>query len=215
MPHLPRIHTPGLYYHVYARGNNRDPIFFDERDYRRFLTKLEEYRRELPFVLYAYCLLPNHFHILLKVKKYTLTTIMQKLMTSYTMYINKKHDRVGHVFQGRYQSIIVEKETYLLQVLRYIHLNPVKAGFVDLPHLYPWSSYSYYLSNQPTHPRLKTNEILGMFSENTSKQKQLFQEFTLGGIGSDFDPLKDHIRGILGGDKIFKKLAKSFKGSYP
>ncbi len=215
MPHLPRIHAPGLYYHVYARGNNKEPIFFEVRDYQRFLNNLEKHRVPLGYKIFAYCLLPNHFHLLVQVQSTPLTNIMQILMTAYTMYANKKYERVGHIFQGRYQAIIVDKDTYLLQVYRYIHLNPVKAGIVDDPAGYEWSSFHRYLRDSAGAPLLSATEILELFSPHSQRQKKLLQEFTMAGVSDEFDPLKDHIRGILGGPKLVQKLTKVLRGSRP
>lgn len=215
MSRSPRLHAPGLFYHVFARGNNREPIFFEENNYQRFLANLERFRLPLTYKLYAYCLLPNHFHLLLQVDKINLSKIMQILITAYTMYINKKYDRIGHIFQGRFQSIIVEKETYLLQVHRYIHLNPLKAGLVNNLKMYPWSSYMQYLTKGNGLPQIDTSLILGMLSQNTSKQKQIFQEFTLAGLKEEFDPLKKQVRGILGSSKFMQKLTKILKGVRP
>lgn len=140
---------------------------------------------------------------------------MQILMTAYTMYINKKYDRVGHIFQGRFQSIILEKEEYLLQVHRYIHLNPLKAGLVDNPKLYPWSSYPQYFTEGKNLLKIDTSLVLGMLSQNASKQKQRLHEFTLAGLQEEFDPIKKQVRGILGSSKFIQKLTKVLKGVRP
>lgn len=216
MPRAPRLHAPGLYYHVYARGNNKEPIFFEEKDYQRFLSNLDRFRTSLEYTLYAFCLLPNHFHLLLKVDTKPLSKIMQILMTAYTMYLNKKYERVGHLFQGRFQSIIVDKDTYLLQVNRYIHLNPVKAGLVNKPENYEWSSYRHYISHSGNKLlQINTLEILDMISQNKTKQKQQLHEFTLAGISKDFDPLKKQTRGVLGSNKFIQKLTRVLNGVRP
>lgn len=215
MPRPSRLHAPGLFYHVFARSNNREPIFFTEESYQRFLANLERFRTSLNYKIYAYCLLPNHFHLLLQVDKINISKIMQILMTAYTMYVNKKYDRVGHIFQGRFQSIIVEKETYLLQVHRYIHLNPLKAGLVDDLEMYSWSSYKQYFAKGNGLPKIDTSLVLGMLSQTTSKQKQIFQEFTRAGLKEEFDPLKKQARGILGSSKFMQKLTKVLKGVRP
>ena len=136
-------------------------------------------------------------------------------MTAYTMYVNKKFDRAGHIFQGRYKSIIVEKESYLFQVHRYIHLNPVKAGLVQTPQIYPWSSYQDYLSQRKDMPVLDVAEILGMFSENPDNQKKLLQEFTAEATKEEFDPFQKQTRGILGSQKFMLKLTKVLRGVRP
>jgi len=126
-----RISAEGFVYHITVRGNGRSDIFLEARDFRRFLKKLKEYKEKLKFFLYAYVLMPNHFHLLLEpTARGTITKIMQALTTAYAMYFNKKYTHVGHVFQGRFHSLIVEKEPYLVEVSRYIHLNPVRAGLV-------------------------------------------------------------------------------------
>jgi hypothetical protein len=124
---------------------------------------------------------------------------MQVIMTAYSMYANKKYRHIGHLFQGRFGSIIVEKETYFLQVLRYIHLNPVKAGLAASPEEYPWSSYRQYLGDTGKNlPYLEISEVLPMFSLEKSRQAILFRDFTLAGLTEDFDPTKTQVRGILG-----------------
>ena len=218
MARSPRLFTPGLFYHLYCRGNNREEIFFEESNYLRFLGNLERFRKSLSYSLCGYCLLPNHFHLLLKVGDIHISLIMQKIMTAYSMYVNKKYDRVGHVFQGRFQSIIVEKESYLLQVLRYIHLNPVKSGLVTWPEDYRWSSYLHYFAPKEEDlmlPKLQTEEILEMFSSDLLRQKRLFKEFTLEGAKEEFDPLKKQVRGLLGGEKFRAKLTWVSKGVRP
>lgn len=214
MPRPLRINANDLIYHVFARGNNKGPIFFNTGDYERFLNNLELFRDKFKFSLFAYCLMPNHFHLLLRSGKVTISEIMQPILTAYTMYINKKYERVGHLFQGRYGSIVVEKESYLLQVFRYIHLNPVKAGTVATVEEYPWSSYFKYLS-PGGEPQLDTGEILSMFSEDKSKQKQLYVEFTTEGLGVDFEPKKEQVRGILGKAEFVSYITRRLKGIRP
>lgn len=215
MPRSPRYYVPGLIYHAYTRGNNRELIFFEESNYQRFLSNLERYRIPLNYKIFAYCFLPNHFHLLLQINNVSISKIMQILLTAYTMYINKKYARVGHIFQGRYQSIIVEKDTYLLQVQRYIHLNPVKAGLVLEPDDYLWSSYNSFLGNTGSPIGININDILDMFSENKLKQKYLFQEFTKAGYNDEFDPSIKQVRGILGSSKFNQRLTKVLKGVRP
>ena len=215
MPRPPRISSKNFFYHVFARGNNREQVFWETADYQRFLKNLELYQEKFGYRLYAYCLLANHFHLLLRPGKISLSKIMQVLMTAYSMYANKKHHRVGHVFQGRFKSIIVEKDTYLLEVLRYIHLNPIRAGIVDRDEEYPWSSYLKYLTAGSEKPTVETAEMLSMFSPDGLRQKRLFVEFTEGGLGQDFDPEQVQIRGVLGSAKFFQSLTRVLKGKRP
>lgn len=212
MARLPRISVDQYFYHVFSRGNNRQRVFFESSDYERFLQNLNRYQPDFGFRLHAYALMPNHFHLLISPGKTELSKIMHTLMTAYTMYVNKKHDRVGHVFGGRFKSIIVDKESYLLEVMRYIHLNPVRAGLVDRVEKYPWSSYLKYMSAGEGEPKIETAEILEMFSKNSLNQKQLFKEFVEAGLGVDFDPEKQQVRGVLGDAKFHQALAKVLKG---
>lgn len=215
MPRPTRINGSDLIYHVFARGNNKEEIFFEPGDYQRFLQNLERFREKFRYMLYAYCLLPNHFHLLVRSSKVPLSKMMQVLMTGYTMYIQKKYSRAGHVFQGRYKSIAVEQEPYLLQVVRYIHLNPVKAGLVEGAERYPWSSYTKYLTAKADIPTVETAPVLSMYAKDSLKQKQLFAEFTLAGLGVDFDPEREQVRGVLGSAKFAQRLTKVLGGSRP
>lgn len=219
MPYIARIHTPGLYYHVFARGNNKDTIFFEDADYQRFLNNLEKYREKLRYKLYAYCLLPNHFHLLLQVNTISLSKIMQSIMTAYTMYVNKKYKRVGHIFQGRYQCVIVEKDSYFLHVHRYIHLNPVQSGHASLPENYPRSSYVRYIHKPEEEkkeiPQLEFSGVFDLLSSDKTKQLRLFKEFTSAGLKDAFDPVKESTRGILGTGKFHRRLTKVLRGSRP
>src|SRR3989344_1494867 len=215
MPRSPRLNVPDLIYHVFSRGNNRENVFFEEKDYHRFLDNLERFSTSFHYDIYAYCILPNHFHLLLRTHSTSLSKIMQVLMTAYTMYANKKYQRVGHIFQGRFHSIVVEKETYLLQVFRYIHLNPVEAGLADAPENYPWSSYQFYLTEINRIPWLSYTEVLEMFSKDITKQIQLLKEFTIFEISGTFDPMKEQVRGVLGSNKFHQKLTKVWRGVGP
>lgn len=212
MARLPRISVQQYYYHIFSRGNNREPIFFEPANYERFLQNLDRFQLDFGYRLYTYCLMPNHFHLLLRPGKTELSRVMQTLMTAYSMYVNKRCNHVGHIFQGRFKSIIVEKESYLLEVIRYIHLNPVRAGLVARVEEYPWSSYMKYMSAGDGKPKIETGEILALFSQNSVNQKQSFKEFTESGLGSGFDPEKEQARGVLGTARFHQALAKVLKG---
>lgn len=216
MPRALRLYVPDILYHVFSRGNNRDPIFFEKGNYVRFLQNLERYRQIHRFKLFAYSLLPNHFHLILQAGPVPLSKIMQTMLTAYTMYLNKKYDRVGHVFQGRFQSIIIDKESYFLEVLRYTHLNAVRAGLTDTPDTHLWSSYRRYLYRDSLSiPKLEIKEVLAYYSEKPAKQIKQFHEFTLDGLKGRFDPFKEQTRGILGSTKFRQKITKVLKGIRP
>ena len=129
MARKPRIEFPGAFYHIIVRGNNRQKIFADDEDYKYFLGRLNHYKERFKFVLFAYVLMPNHIHLLLETGEVPLSRIMQSLQFTYTQKFNRRHKKVGHLFQGRYKAILCQKESYLLELIRYIVLNPVRARF--------------------------------------------------------------------------------------
>ena len=141
-----RIEFAGLFYHVTARGNERKKVFVSQRDYARFKEYLAIARERFGCVLHAYVLMGNHYHFLLETTEANLSKVMHYLNGSYTTYFNVKRKRSGHLFQGRYKSIVVDRDSYLLELSRYIHLNPVRAGIKERPEEYPHSSYGCYLA---------------------------------------------------------------------
>ena len=145
MPRHPRVHAAGLLYHVMARGNNGQKIFLKQSDYEAFLEALMVVRKRYPFYLYAYVLMSNHFHLLLEVNDAPTARIMQSLLTGYVRRFNAIHRQRGHLFQGRYKAIICDRESYLLELVRYIHLNAVRAKLVKRPGDWPWSGHGEYL----------------------------------------------------------------------
>ena len=202
-----RHHRPGFLYHLFSRGNNKEKIFFNNSDKEKFIGNLKRFKKQFKYKLYAYVLMSNHFHLLLQVKKESISKIMQVIMTSYTMYINKKHDRTGHLFSGRFKSIIVDEDEYLLQVIRYIHLNPVKSGLCQNPDQYIWSSFSDYLSFNTS--LIDNKKILFLFGNSIKKQKEKFLDFTQRGIDKNWDIFQKQKRGVLGKEKFVRYLSRS------
>ena len=144
MPRAPRKKSSSNIYHVMLRGNEQQTIFQDEEDYNKFLSVLDQCRKQFDFVLYAWCLMPNHVHLLIKERSKPISSAVQGIGSSYVFWYNAKYFRTGHLFQGRYKSEPVEDEAYFLQVIRYIHLNPVQAHLCDSSDEYPYSSYNRY-----------------------------------------------------------------------
>lgn len=189
-----KIFYKGGYYHIYNRGNNKQNIFFDEQDYRFFLNRLKEnilgefilkptrgyVRKLLPtgsFSIIAYCLMPNHFHFLLRQDaSVTIDILMLKLCTSYSKYFNAKYEKVGHLFQDQYKSINVDNDSYLLWVSAYIHQNPFAAGIVSDLKVYPWSSYPGYLGLHED-VMLTKQQILASFASVGEYQKFVENSF--------------------------------------
>ncbi|MCM8813156.1 MAG: transposase [Candidatus Omnitrophica bacterium] len=166
-----RLQAENTFYHIMSRGDDRKAIFRRSGDYQKFLFYCQEVCERFRCQLYAYVLMPNHYHLLLETPQPNLSRIMQYLNTAYTVYYNVKHQRTGHLFQGRYKSIVVEKEKYLLALTRYIHLNPVKSGIVSCAADYRWSSYRYY-SQGDSDRVIDGTAILGVLGMTTNEYVQ-------------------------------------------
>ncbi|MCB4791672.1 MAG: transposase [Elusimicrobia bacterium] len=165
-----------------ARGNNRQNIFLDESDYILFLKLLSEIKIKYPFYLYSYCLMPSHFHLLIEAKETPLSVIMQRLLTGYTVNINRKYKKFGHLFQGRYKAILCQKDNYLLELVRYIHLNPVRAHLAAKPMQWLWSGHNEYL--KPSGNSLLDEQfVLEYFSKDKLNARKLYSEFVREGMG--------------------------------
>ncbi|TLS77970.1 transposase [Mariprofundus erugo] len=158
-----RIEYPGALYHLTARGNRQDEIFLGDEDRSVFLTLLGEEVEQQQWLCYAYCLMDNHYHLLVETPEANLVKGMRRLNGRYTQRFNLRHGRVGHVFQGRYKSIVVDKGTYLLELSRYIPLNPVRAGMVKAPADYVWSSYRRTVGLEASPSWLATGLLLNHF----------------------------------------------------
>lgn len=143
-----RLQAEGCLYHITSRGDDRKKIFISDYDFEKFIEYIKTAQVRYKFYLYAYCLMSNHYHLLLETTQANLSRIMQYINTAYTAYYNKKRNKRGHLFQGRFKSILVEKDVYFQELTRYIHLNPVRAKIVDLPQKYKWSSYNDYLKSR-------------------------------------------------------------------
>ena len=150
MARRPRVFAPQVLYHVIVRGNHRKSTFRTPADYQAYLERLVRYLRPCQVRLWAYCLMPNHVHLLVETGSHPLSTFMQRLQQSYTQYFNRTHRKVGHLFQGRYKAIICEQDSYLLPLIRYLHLNPVRAKLVKQPEDYPYSGHRVYVAGLAT-----------------------------------------------------------------
>jgi REP element-mobilizing transposase RayT len=176
-------------YHIMLRGNSGRDIFIDDEDRHRFLNILTDKKKDNEFVIYAYCLMDNHIHLLLKENKDNISHIMKRIGTAYAVYFNKKYQQNGHLFQDRFKSEVIEGELYLLAVIRYIHNNPLKARLVKLPEDYKWCSYSEYLKNRTK--MVIVEDILKLFSKNLSKALPLFMQFSQAEDNHDFLEYKE------------------------
>ncbi len=141
MARRPRIHYPGAVYHVMARGVDRRTIFIDDQDRHAFLSTLHRTIRQTHSTLIAYCLMGNHFHLAIRVGEVSLSPVMQRILSPYATTFNHRHDRKGHLFETRHNAKLCVTDSYLIGLIRYIHMNPVRAGLVTHPEMWPWSSY--------------------------------------------------------------------------
>jgi REP element-mobilizing transposase RayT len=202
-----RLQGENCCYHITSRGDDRKKIFISDYDRRKFLEYLNTAKSKYKYYLYAYVLMDNHYHLLLETTQPNLSKIMHFVNSSYTTYYNIKRHRCGHVFQGRYKSILVDKDNYLLELTRYIHLNPVRAKMVPRPEDYPWSSYKGYLKKpgDTSIDREQINQYIALGPEK-------YQEFVEEGISKAIDPLKEVYGGfILGQTTFIKEKLKELK----
>lgn len=167
-----RQQIAGGKYHIYSRGNEKKRIFLFPSDYEKFLKFLEEYSLKYNIDIFSYCLMSNHFHLLLKTNEANLSTFMERLLWRYVVWFNFKYDRVGHLFQSRFKSEEILDHRYFLEVSRYIHLNPCEAGIVKSPEKYEWSSYSIMLGQ-------KENVFLNKSILENFGNIQAYNEFVL------------------------------------
>ena len=172
-----RIEYPGAFYHVTSRGNERRDIFLTQKNYERMIGYLESATERYGAQIHCFCLMSNHYHLLLETPRGNLRQILHHLNTGYTNYFNVKTGRAGHLFQGRYRAILVDKDHYAMELSRYIHLNPVRAHMVKDPRLYPWSSYMDYAADRKGRDWVKTEWILGQISRNEKRARKGYRKF--------------------------------------
>ncbi|MBI3333091.1 MAG: transposase [Candidatus Omnitrophica bacterium] len=172
-----RIQFEGAFYHIYNRGVEKRPIFMEERDRKMFLQFLADAVSEFQLRLIAYCLMENHYHLFLQTLKANLQTAMKNLQGKYAQYVNFRYERVGPLFQGRYNSRLVNADQYALALTRYIHRNPLEAGSVQKLDDYPWSSYPSYSGKMPIWNWLDASWLLGQFGSETNRAQQNFIQF--------------------------------------
>ncbi len=182
MARKPRIHFPGAFYHVILRGNAGEPIFFGDSDRYRLYLILQYVVEKFHCRIHAFCLMRNHVHLLVQVEEVPLSRIMQNVSQRFTTWINYTQSRTGHLFQGRYKAILLDSDAYLLELVRYIHLNPVRVGAVPNPEDFPWSGHRAYLGVE-TIPWLTTEFALAMLSPKIAPARQAYASFVRDGLG--------------------------------
>jgi REP element-mobilizing transposase RayT len=200
-----RITYPGAFYHVTSRGNEQKDVFKSRRDREKFLEYLASATERYGAVIHAYCLMSNHYHLLLETPSGNLSQIMQHINSAYTTYFNIKRKRAGHLFQGRFKAILVEADAYATELSRYIHLNPVRVGIVAKPENYPWSSYRNYIGNGNAPEWLKREFIFGYFGKRAADAMKNYRAFIEDLIEKEYEsPLKDTFGTAILGTAEFK-----------
>ena len=206
-----RIEYAGAVYHVTSRGNEKKPVFKDDQDRVNFLNTLHHVNKRYNWICHAYCLMDNHYHLLIETPDGNLALGMRQLNGVYTQLFNKRRQRTGHLFQGRYKSILIQKDSHLLEVCRYVVLNPVRARMVPRPKDWKWSSYRCTAGLESPLPCVTIDWVLGQFSRKRSKAESEYRQFV--GWGIDKETIWREVKGqsILGEDDFVEGLLPHIK----
>jgi REP element-mobilizing transposase RayT len=202
-----RIEFSGALYHVTTRGNARQDIFLDDPDRDLFLSVLDRVVSRFHLLLHAYCLMDNHYHLLLETPEANLSKALRQLNGVYTQAFNRRHSKVGHVLQGRFKAILVDQDSYLLELCRYVVLNPVRAGLCRKPDTYRWSSYRPTAGMTPVPAYLSVDWVLSQFGRQRATAQRKYQRFVSEGLGgaSPWDKVRGQV--LLGTDAFVERLA--------
>ena len=199
-----RIEYPGAFYHVTSRGNERKMVFQSTRDKEKYLTYLESAHHRYGAIIHVYCLMGNHYHLLLETPRGNLSKVLHHINGAYTTYFNIKRGRSGHLFQGRFKGILVERDAYCKELSRYIRLNPVRAGMVKIPSEYPWSSYRSFIGKDKKPDWLTTELVLGGFGGEGRKGFRQYREYVERGETKELEsPFKRVIASTFLGSEEF------------
>ncbi|BCR05644.1 transposase [Desulfuromonas versatilis] len=185
----------------------------DDQDRGKFLAILGQVVRRFNWLCHAYCLMGNHYHLLIETPEGNLSAGMRQLNGVYTQAFNRAHNRDGHVFKGRFKAVLVEKQSHLLELCRYVVLNPVAAGMVNRPEEHPWSSYLATLGETPTPPFLTTDWVLGNFSRTPAAARRHYQQFVADGLAKEETPWSQLVGQIFLGSEAFIRQACDIRES--
>lgn len=208
-----RIQYEGAVYHILSQGNKGEYIFSEDKDKETFLEILKKGAEKYKAELYAYCIMGNHYHLLMSIPDGELAGFMHFTGSSYGSYLRRERGWIGHVFAGRYKSLCVEREGYLLELSRYIHLNPIRAKMVKLPEEYQWSSYGYYIGKDKRHDWINKGWLLEEYGETLKISQRKYREFVEAGIENPPKYPTESIVGqaLLGTKDFIKKVLKGIK----
>jgi REP element-mobilizing transposase RayT len=206
-----RIEYPGAVYHITSRGNDKKTVFKDDQDRETFLKIIAHVNKRYHWLCHAYCLMDNHYHLMIETPDGNLALGMRQLNGVYTQARNKRYNKTGHLFQGRYKAILIQKDTHLLEVCRYVVLNPVRARMVEKPEDWRWSSFRATAGKEAARPCLTTDWILGQFSRTRAKAEKEYRQFVQWGIGKE--TIWKEVKGqtLLGEDDFIDSLAEHLK----
>ena len=197
------------------RGNSAQAVFFRGEDRERFYDLLAEGVRRFGHRIHGFCLMGNHVHLIVQVAEVELSRIMQNVAFRYTRWVNRREGRSGHLFQGRFQALLVDADAYLLELTRYVHLNPVRAGLVEDPAEYPWSGHRAYLG-QDHLPWLHTERVLSQFGRSLGDARRRYREFVAAGVAgnhrSEFHVGNEDPR-VLADDRFLERVLGKAAGS--
>ena len=203
-----RLEFPGAVYHVTSRGDRSELIYRDDVDRRAWLDAMQLVCKRFNFLVHAFCQMSNHYHLVLETTEGNLSQGMRLLNGAYTQHFNRRHAVAGHLFQGRYNAILVQKESYLLELTRYVVLNPVRAGMVRSPHGWPWSSHHFMLARKPAPAWLATDWLLAHFGSARSDAARKYTAFIAEGIAADSPFTATSHRLILGDEAFVERHQK-------
>jgi putative transposase len=206
-----RIEYPGAVYHITSSGNEKKPIFKDDHDRLNILNTLQHVNKRYNWICHAYCLMTNHYHLLIETPDGNLALGMRQLNGVYTQLFNKWHGRTGHLLQGRYKSILIQKDSHLLEVCRYVVLNPIRAKMVEKLEEYPWSSYLATAGRAKPHPCLTKDWVLGQFGRIQARAEKEYRQFISWGINEP--TIWTEVRGqsLLGEEDFVDKMSDHLK----
>ena len=209
-----RIEYPGALYHITSRGNEKKDIFLRDKDRKKFLSILENYNDRYRVLIHCYVLMKNHYHLVLETPLGNLLKVMHGINSAYTGYFNREYERVGHLFQGRYRAIVVDRDAYLLELSRYVHLNAVRAGIVDMPEKYRWSSYLGYIRKREEVPWVEYSLVLSQLSGSRERSRKEYKKFvTRGSEGESESPLRElYGQVILGTEEFIERVKGAVRG---